>query len=275
MGWNFRFGFPRRWQACTPPVDTRALRSLAWHSQLPVKIPRWLGILAPVLFLPWAVAADSAPKAKAAKAPDPSFAAVTETPGLPRVLLIGDSISMGYTLPVRLRLAGQANVLRPATNCGESARGLKSLDEWLGLRKWDVIHFNFGLHDLKYLDEKGAYVTPDKGKQVATVEQYEQNLRALVVRLKRTGAKLIFATTTPVPAGSQGRVEKDELRYNEVAVRVMWETGIAVDDLHALAAKRQGQIQLPHNVHFTPDGYEQLAAQVTASIRAMLPGVPP
>ncbi len=237
-----------------------------------MKLSRWSGILAAALVLPWAVAADPAPKAKAAKAPDPSFAVVTETPGLPRVLLIGDSISMGYTLPVRSRLGTQANVLRPATNCGESARGLKSLDEWIGTGKWAVIHFNFGLHDLKYLDEKGAYVTPDKGKQVATAEQYEQNLRGLVVRLKRTGAKLIFATTTPVPAGSQGRVEKDELRYNEAAVRVMRETGVAVDDLHALAAKQQGQIQLPHNVHFTPDGYEQLADQVTASIRAKLPG---
>jgi hypothetical protein len=98
-------------------------------------------------------------------------------------------------------------VLRPATNCGESARGLKSLDEWLGTGKWDVIHFNFGLHDLKYLDKKGAYVTPDKGNQVATVEQYERNLHTLVARLKRMGAKLIFATTTPVPDGSQGRIE--------------------------------------------------------------------
>lgn len=217
-----------------------------------------------------AAAAEKAPKPM-----DPSFAPVTEAPSLPRVLLIGDSISMGYTLPVRSRLAGQANVLRHAQNCSETARGLQSLDEWLGAGKWDVIHFNFGLHDLKYLDEKGAYVTPDKGQQVASVEQYEKNLRTLVARLKRSGAKLIFATTTPVPGGSQGRVEKDELRYNEVAVRVMGETGVAVDDLHALAVLRQKMIQLPHNVHFTKDGYEQLADQVVASIRGRLPSAAP
>lgn len=239
-----------------------------------MKLLRWSVILV-VLMLP-AFAADPAPKKKAAaKAPDPSFAPVAEIPGLPRVLLIGDSISMGYTLPVRARLAGRANVLRPAVNCSESARGLKLLDEWLGAGKWDVIHFNFGLHDLKYLDEKGAYVTPDKGRQVASVEQYEHNLRTLVARLQRTGAKLIFATTTPVPAQSQGRVEHDEVRYNEAAVRVMRETGVAVDDLHALAAQRQRELQLPHNVHFTPDGYAQLGEQVAASIQAGLPGTKP
>jgi hypothetical protein len=106
IGSIFRFGFQRRWQACTPPVDTNALGALAWRSHFPVKLPRWSGILAAAFILPWAVSADPAPKAKAAKAPDPSFAAFIETPGLPQMLLIGDSISIGYTLPVRSRLAG-------------------------------------------------------------------------------------------------------------------------------------------------------------------------
>ena len=57
-----------------------------------------------------------------------------------------------------------------------------------------------------------------------------------VVATRLTGAKLVFATTTPVPSASAGRVEHDELRYNETAVRVMRELGVAVDDLHALAA---------------------------------------
>jgi acyl-CoA thioesterase-1 len=218
-------------------------------------------------------AQEAAPKAKAPakKAPDPAYAQIADVAGLPRVLLLGDSISIGYTLPVRARLAGKANVHRPAENCGETARGLKSLDKWIGDGKWDVIHFNFGLHDVKYLDEKGAYVPPEKGHQVASVEQYEKNLRELVARLKKTGAKLIFASTTPVPAGTLGRVEHDELRYNAAALRVMQENGVAVDDLHALATAQQAKIQLPKNVHFTKDGYEQLADAVVASISPVLP----
>ncbi|MCU1239179.1 MAG: lipolytic protein family [Candidatus Solibacter sp.] len=197
---------------------------------------------------------------------DPSLAPVVETPGLPRVLLIGDSISMGYTLPVRALLAGKANVLRVMDNAGETGRGLKNLDTWLGDKKWDVIHFNFGLHDLKYLDEAGKYVTPDKGKQVTLLPQYEMNLRQLVERLKKTGATLIWASTTPVPDASSGRVKDDELAYNEVALKVMKDAGVDVDDLHGVAT----ETQLPHNVHFTKEGYQALARSVASSIERAL-----
>jgi acyl-CoA thioesterase-1 len=204
------------------------------------------------------------------KATDPSFVAIEDDSRLPRVLLIGDSISMGYTLPVREMLKGKANVHRPPANCGPTERGLDQLDKWLGDGKWDVIHFNFGLHDLKYLDANGKYVDPSKGKQVATPEVYERNLRELVARLKKTGAKLIWATTTPVPAGTLGRVEGDEVRYNEVAARVMAENQIAVDDLHAVVTSAKSPIQRVKNVHFTDEGYHQLAASVTASIERAL-----
>ncbi len=70
-----------------------------------------------------------------------------DVPGRPRVLLIGDSVSRGYTLATRKELAGRASVHRAPENCGPTANGLKKLDAWLGAGKWDVIHFNFGIHD--------------------------------------------------------------------------------------------------------------------------------
>jgi acyl-CoA thioesterase-1 len=219
--------------------------------------------------LPFVTAAEK--KTPAKKAPDPAYAQITDVAGLPRVLLLGDSISIGYTLATRARLAGKANVHRPAENCSDSGTGVRTIDKWLGAGKWDVIHFNFGLHDVKYLDATGKYVPPDQGKQVSSVADYEKNLRALVARLQQTGAKLIFATTTQVPAGSAGRVEHDEIRYNAAAIRVMKENGVAVDDLHRFVAARQDKIQLPKNVHFTKDGYEQLADTVVASIGLLLP----
>jgi lysophospholipase L1-like esterase len=200
----------------------------------------------------------------------PSLVEVPDTPGLPRVLLIGDSISIGYTLPVRARLAGRANVHRLVENGGSTGYGLERIDAWLGQGPWAVIHFNFGLHDLKYLDAAGNYVTPDRGTQLVPVAEYEQNLRTLVHRLQRTGAKLIFATTTPIPAGTPGRVAGSETPYNAAALRVMREAGVAVDDLQACAQARQAVIQLPHNVHFTPAGYDELAACVTSSLQAAL-----
>ena len=202
---------------------------------------------------------------------DAAFVEVEDAPGLPRVLLVGDSISIGYTLPVRALLAGRANLHRVPANCGDTGRGLKQLDSWLGAGRWDVIHFNFGLHDLKYLDEAGKYVSAELGKQVAPPAQYEKNLREIVARLKKSGARLIFATTTQVPEGSVGRVKNDEVRYNEVAVRVMKENGVAIDDLYAVVAPSLAEWQKPNNVHFTPAGYEKLAAAVASSITPLLP----
>ncbi len=202
---------------------------------------------------------------------DPALLPVDDVAGLPNVLLIGDSISMGYTIPVRNLLKGKANVHHPPENCRESGYGVTHLDVWLGSTHWDVIHFNFGLHDLKYLAPDGSYTTPDKGTQVASTEVYEQNLRKIVARLKQTGAKLIWSNTTPVPDASSGRVKGDEIRYNETAARVMAESGIPTDDLHAIIAANP-ELQRPNNVHFTEEGYRALANAVTASIeKALLP----
>ena len=91
-------------------------------------------------------------KPRAANPPvavDPSLGSVVDDPKLPRVLLIGDSISMGYTVPVRNLLKGKANVHRIMENGGPTTNGLAKIKLWLGNSKWDVIHFNFGLHDLK------------------------------------------------------------------------------------------------------------------------------
>lgn len=211
-----------------------------------------------------------APKQKVKEKRNAAWAQVEDVPGLPRVLLIGDSISMGYTLKVRELLKGKANVHRPPENCFDSANGNRKLDTWLGAGKWDVIHFNFGLHDNKYLDEKGTLTAVEKGKVVATPEQYGKNLREFVARAKKTGAALIYATTTPVPAKSTGRVEGSEVAYNAEGVKVMREAGVGVNDLQAFVAKHADAQQLPNNVHFTPKGYDQLAEVVAKEIEAAL-----
>ena len=61
---------------------------------------------------------------------------------LPNVLILGDSISIGYTRQVREGLKGQANVIRPNANCGDTRHGLAQIETWLGDGKWQVIHFN-------------------------------------------------------------------------------------------------------------------------------------
>lgn len=210
------------------------------------------------------------PPGRATPTPDPTLAQIAETPGLPRVLLIGDSISMAYTLPVRRLLAGKANVHRPPENCFDSRRGAYRLEGWLRGARWNLVYFNFGLHDLKYLDEQGRYVSPAEGAQVTPLPAYAENLREIARRLRRRATHVIFATTTPIPTGAIGRVEGDERRYNEAAIRVMREEGIEVHDLCEIARARQSEIQRPHDVHFSKEGSEYLAEAIASRIEQAL-----
>jgi lysophospholipase L1-like esterase len=198
-------------------------------------------------------------------AKNPAVRPIKDVPGLPRVLLIGDSISIGYTLQVREKLKGRANVHRIPVNGGATEVGLANLKSWLGDGKWDVIHFNFGLHDAKFASET---------TQRASREEYVENLRRLVTQMKATGAKLIFATTTPVPNGgvlTPTRKFDSIPARNEIAVKLMQTSGVAVDDLYSVMLPVQEKVGRANDVHYQPEGYEVLAKAVAASIEAQLP----
>lgn len=205
--------------------------------------------------------------------PNPAFAPPKNIdPKLPNVLLIGDSISIGYMVPAREKLAGVANVFRPNTNCGPSTRGLESLEAWLGDRKWDVIHFNFGLHDLKYLGPNNENLADPNAKtshQQVPIDEYAANLKKIAKRLKKTGAVVIWRETTPVPEGAKGRVVGDSARYNQAAAKVMAEVGgIEIDPMFGYA--KEHAEQLPANVHYSKEGSAKLADQVARTVKAAL-----
>lgn len=203
-------------------------------------------------------------------------------PALPNVLILGDSISISYTRPVRQKLAGAANVLRPMRrdargpdNCGDTTIGMANIDRWLGDMKWDVIHFNWGLWDLCYRHpESKNQGKRDKvnGALSTTPEDYEKNLETLVARLKQTGAKLVWASTSLVPEGEVGRIVGDDAKYNAIAARVMGRHGIPINDLHTLSATFPAEMFVgPGDVHFTAEGAARLADQVAAEIQKQLP----
>ena len=205
------------------------------------------------------------------KRPNP-MAPIKEMPGLPRVLLIGDSISIGYTLPTRALLKGKVNLHRIPTNGGPTIKGLEQIDTWLGKKKWDVIHFNWGLHDLKYMGPNGENLFPKEkgGKVQVPIQEYEKNLERLVIRMKKTNAKLIWRNTTPVPPGSKGRYVGDSIKYNAAAARVMIRHGIPTHDLFTMSKQRMKEIMLPANVHYTKDGSEVLGGDVATVILEVL-----
>ena len=182
--------------------------------------------------------------------------------GLPRVLIIGDSISIGYTALVRKLLEGKANVHRPKTNCRWSAFGNENVLQWIGEEKWDLIHFNFGLWDW--------YGWKQENK--ATPQSYAKSLEGIVQKLKSSDAKLVFAVTTPPCIGPEKKVkfkvtneQADE--FNRLAKAVMKKHGVAINDLYSLIGKDRAKYQLGENdVHYNDAGRDLLAAQVSRVI---------
>lgn len=186
--------------------------------------------------------------------------------GLPRVLIIGDSISIGYTPRVRKILNGRANVHRPKTNCKWSAFGDQKINEWIGNEKWDLIHFNFGLWDW--------YGWSQEIK--ANPRSYSKSLDNIVQNLKKSGAKLVFAMTTPPCIGPEKnagiKISKARAKqFNQAALRVMKKHGVMVNDLYALIENEQKRYQLGENdVHYNESGRDLLAAQVATFIKKQL-----
>jgi len=191
--------------------------------------------------------------------------AVAQEKPLLKVVLIGDSIRMGYAPLVAKSLDGKASVISPTPNGEDSGNVLRNLDEWVIKEQPDIVHINAGLHDLKL---------KDRSYQVPLVE-YERNLKTILERIrKETKAKVIFATTTPIldelhaqrKAGFD-RLEADVQRYNAVAVSVMKQAGVPINDLHRLVESRSTEKLIGRDgTHYTPEGYAVLAAAVTASI---------
>ena len=182
---------------------------------------------------------------------------VADDPKLPRVLLIGDSVSRGYTLAARAALAGQANVHRAPENCGPTANGLKKIETWLasaGPGKWDVIHFNFGIHD-----------------RATPLADYTDRLTKILPRLQSTGAKLIWASTTPIPDDPAKKQSAASIvERNTAAAALMAKHAVAIDDLFTVITPNLVTLQNPNDVHFTSAGYAFLGQQVAASILAEL-----
>ena len=189
---------------------------------------------------------------------------------LPNVLIIGDSISLGYTPHVKELLKDKANVFHPPCNCMDSGNGVNNVQAWLGNTKWDVIHFNFGIWDTHcvyngtFVNDRSKYKMEDL-KRRHTTEEYVENLSKIVAILKKTGAKLIWASTTPYV--SYGDDTKRLLvKNNRAAKELMNKEEVTVNDLYNLALPNLKNWQSPDGCHFVTLGSEQLAKQVASTI---------
>jgi lysophospholipase L1-like esterase len=180
-----------------------------------------------------------------------------------RVLLVGDSISQQYAPGVSAKL-GSAYQVETTSENGQSSRNLLAhLDEWVISRQPDIVVLNAGLHDVA-----------ERGDGPVPIDEYAKNLLEMVRRIRTgTGARLIWATTTPVIDDVHLRVhgfvrrERDVERYNAAALKVMKSLGVEVVDLHAVLMAGDPAKLCEDGVHPGPAGQALLADAVARAVR--------
>jgi hypothetical protein len=181
---------------------------------------------------------------------------------LPRVLLIGDSIARDYYPEVEKQLAGKAFVARLATSrFAADPVLLKEIELVLGQTRFDVIHFNNGMHGWQHSEAEYGKALP---KLVKTIRDYAPK------------AKLIWASTTPLRDGKgvtydTGAEYSDDriAARNAIAAAIVSPQNIPIDDLN-LAMRGHADYH-GDNVHFNGQGIQIQATQVALEIGKFLP----
>lgn len=180
---------------------------------------------------------------------------------LPRVLLIGDSITRDYYRGVERRLEGKAYVARLSTSRFVSDPVLlKEITLVMGSTKFDIVHFNNGMHGWPHSEQEYREAFPQLVKTIQSLAP---------------AAKLILATTTPLkvssPSSPENKTEASDERIaarNAIALDAVKGQNIAVDDLNWIM--RGHPEYHSDNVHFNEQGIEIQAAQVAANIEKLL-----
>ena len=190
-------------------------------------------------------------------------------PDLPRVLVLGDSIVNQYSTFLREKLIGRANVRTGGTAYDAQpdwsavvAREVTEREREMG-RPFDLVQFNWGLHALKWAQGLEYSMRFKEGLRCVPLERYGAELDKLVVELKKTGRKLVWATTTPANNGSQ---PDDAEAYNAIAREIMRRHGIAVHDLNAFVVTNRIAQTEPRNCHFPRNSAERLGEQVATTL---------
>ena len=182
-----------------------------------------------------------------------------------KLLLVGDSIRMGYDKSVKKTLEGKADVIFPEENCRFASYVLRNFHEYLGGKgeEIDVVHWNAGLWDCLRLFEEDPH-TP--------LDVYGYYIERICIRIKKVcpNAKVIFATSTKVLSEKMDknfkRYNEEIEKYNDVATNIVKKYGYEINDLYSLS------INLPEEVHsdavhyYTPAGTEAFTNQVLSYV---------
>jgi len=155
--------------------------------------------------------------------------AEVQDPKLPKVLLIGDSITAGYKWCVTKELAGTATVDAYCNPYNQAANSWHS--ELKGVLSsngpYVVIHFNIGLHGWRKGDIPEGQFEPLTGKCIETIREYAP------------GARIVWASTTPIlttnrPFALDPAKNSAIVAHNAMAAKVMKKYDIPINDLYTM-----------------------------------------
>lgn len=169
---------------------------------------------------------------------------------LPRALLVGDSICNGYQERVRALLCGKYSIsFWISSYCVTSPDYLKLLSFHLDSAKFEVVHFNNGLHSLRT-------------DTVAWARALERALK--LIRTKQPQARIIWATSTPL----KDSVKTEKAReLNAAADLVIGRIGgIETNDLFKLLDPMDRETNWADVYHHRDAVRELEARQVARSI---------
>lgn len=194
---------------------------------------------------------------------------------LANCLIIGDSVSIGYNGVAAQNVSDVCKLQHGPWDvsdggAGATSVGVACLDNFLRTQgqqdvRWDVILFNFGLHDLD--NSTSAEAT------------YRSQLTNITSRLVETGAKLLYATTTPfMPKSLNGSTVVDDL--NAIAREVIAAHDVTVVDLHKTVTDHCGVLYEdcdwcrvhPCSYHYNPEGETAQGLVVADAFRKALSG---
>ena len=192
-----------------------------------------------------------------------------------RVLLLGDSIRMGYDSYVKEILEGEGGfevVFDDVDNGRFAAYTLWQANQFFRNQgQFDIVHWNNGYWDMNIEKPMTEAIHP--------VDEYVHFLGRILKEIRRNGAVPIFATTTPILPRDIALDIKNEkmpfsdyvndwvLKYNAAAVSFMEGEGVAVNDLYTVCLEDKYFYKGPDLLHLTEKGYRRLAEKTAEAIR--------
>ncbi len=174
-------------------------------------------------------------------------------PGLPRVLLIGDSICNGYNGKVREMLDGKANVsFWASSKCVTDPDYFRELDFMLDAYPYDAVCFNNGLHSL----------TTDRTEWDAAYRAAADFIRA-----KLPDTKLSLTLSTPLKDPNLTAVSAS---LNETVTVLAEEKGLPVIDLFSAMDGLDREEYWSDTYHFRAPAIEMQAKVISEHVLKQL-----